>query len=158
MSMAITATVAVTTMVASSLYTQDQANKRADDVQDAQEEARKTDQAIANEKAARERRMQAQKAQQTNATIENMGANTGMSGSSMISNAQSANTTQAGVNTGYINTNQAYGKVQQKDAQAISNAQNQGPSTMETIVGLTGQIAGQYVGGAAGQAGANAAK
>ena len=157
MSMAITAT-AVAVMVGSSIYTQKQADKRADDVQDAQEEARKTDQAIANEKAARERRLQAQKAQQQNASIENMGANTGLSGSSVIGNATAANTTQAGVNVGQINSNQAYGKVQRQDQQAISNAQNQGPSTLETIIGVTGNIAGAYVGGAASGAGANAAK
>ncbi len=152
------AATAAVVAIGSSVYTQKQADKRADKVQKEQERALKTDQAIANEKAARERRLQAQKAQQQNATIENMGANTGMSGSSVIGDTQAANATQSGVNLGYINTNQAYGKVQRQDQQAISNAQNQGPSTMETIIGVTGNIAGAYVGGAASGAGANAAK
>jgi len=152
------AATAAVVAIGSSVYTQKQADKRADKVQKEQERALKTDQAIANEKAARERRVQAQKAQQQNATIENMGANTGLSGSSVIGNAMAANTAQAGVNVGQINTNQAYGKVQRQDQQAISNAQNQGPSTLETIIGATGNIAGSYAGGYAGQAGANAAK
>ncbi len=124
------------------------------ELEEAQEKAQETDRAIANEKGARARRKQRQEAQQKNALIENMGAVTGLSGSSIIGNAQAANVTQAAVNQGQINTNEAYGKIQQADQQRISNAQNAGPSTLETVVGLAGDVAGMYVGGAAGSAGA----
>ncbi len=144
--------------IGSSVYTQKQEQKRADDVVEEQERARKTDQAIANEKASRERRQQAQKAQQQNATIENMGAVTGMSGSSFITNAVATTNAQTAANVGYINSNQAYGKIQRSDQQRILDAQNAGPSTSEMVVGAIGSLFGSAATGAAGQAGANAAK
>ena len=144
--------------VGSTVYTQKQEQKRADDVVEEQERARKTDQAIANEKASRERRQQAQKAQQQNATIENMGAVSGMSGSSFITNAVATTNAQTAANVGYINSNQAYGKIQRSDQQRILDAQNAGPGTDEMIVGAIGSLFGSAASGAASQAGANAAK
>jgi len=124
------------------------------EAEEAQEQAQETDRAIANEKGARARRKQRQEAQQQNALIENMGAVTGLSGSSIIGDAKAANVTQSAVNQGQISSNQAYGNIQQADQQRISNAQNAGPSTLETVVGAVGQAAGMYAGGYASAAGA----
>ena len=127
------------------------------EAEEAQQKAQETENAIANEKSARARRKQRQEAQQKNASIENMAAVTGLSGSSIISDAAAANTTQQAVNQGDINTNTAYGNIQRSDAQAISDAQNAGPSTLETLVGFAGDVAGMYVGGAASSLGAKSA-
>ena len=128
---------------------------RRDEIEASQKKAQETDRAIANEKAARSRRRQRQEAQEMNAKIENMGAVTGMSGSSLIINSQSANVTQSAVNQGQISSNQAYGNIRQADQQRILDAQNAGPSTTETIIGFVGDAAGAFASGGASQAGAD---
>lgn len=139
--MGVTAIAAAVT-VATTAYSVDQAKKRADKVEDAQEERANKEAGIRASQAARSRRKNIQKAMLERARIENMGAAQGASGSSGVIQGGASAVAQAGQAISDTNTQVSNAMSLEAANQKIMNAGNQVPSLFETTVTTVGSQVG----------------
>jgi len=136
--------------IGGTLYNEDRADARADDIQEAQEERSKSQAGIRASQAARVRRTQIQKAMLARAKSENAAASQGVGGSTSAIQGSVGATAQAGGNISDINTQVANQETLEAANQNILNAQNQRPGVGEQVVGA---VSNQFVGQLATSAG-----
>lgn len=124
--------------VGTTLYSQDRADARAEDVEKAQEKRSRKQEEIRSYKAASARRKKVQQAMIARARIENQAAATGASGSSAaIAGGQSA-IQQAGAGIGDINKQLSQQSSLEAANMRVLRAQNQGPGLGEALASSVG--------------------
>ncbi len=136
--------------VATTAYSVDRANARAEDAKNANDKLRETEAAVQASQAARARRQSLAKGRVERARIQNMAANQGQGASSAAMAGESMARSQAASNVMDINS-QVANQNRISEAQSnLFNVQNQGPDVFESILtGVGGSVGGLFTEAAA---------
>jgi len=139
--------------LASTIYSQDRADSRADDVRSAEKERaeKQTNQRAAQ--AARARRKTVRDAMTARAQVENSAASQGVSGSSAVIQGSAGASAQAGSNVNDINTSVNNQQVLEAANQKVVNKQSERPGLGEQLFSQAGSVASSVAGGAAAKYG-----
>lgn len=140
--MAVTAGVV---FVGATAIQQQEEKKRAERIEEAQEETAAVERAIQGEQSARARRQQIKQARIARADIENIAAVTGQeAGSAAVSGAQ-ATTGTAASNIGAIQKQTAGQAVLSRAQSKLFSEQNAAPSDLSVAAGTAKQVASIFV-------------